>query len=64
MRKLLMVLLGAALLSACSQDSEDKKTPVMLEGPLKARDKALGVQETLNQGAELQARQIEEQTQQ
>lgn len=63
MRKLTAMALCSLLLAACSQESDDK-VPLMLEGPLQARDKALGVQETLNQGAALQQQQIEQQTQQ
>jgi hypothetical protein len=58
-----LVVLGLAL-AACTPPDEEQNIPRVAEGPLKARDKALGVQQTLDQAAEQRQQQIDEQSQQ
>lgn len=64
MHKLIALMLLGFMLAACSPPDENKNVPRIAEGPLKARDKALGVQQTLDQAAEQQQKQIDEQSQQ
>lgn len=64
MHKIIALAVMGLMLAACTPPDENKNVPRIAEGPLKARDKALGVQQTLDQAAEQRQQQIDEQTQQ
>ena len=57
MKTLLLACLLAVALPACSPD-----TPKIAETPRNEMDKAKGVQDTLNQGAERENQEIEKQS--
>lgn len=49
-------------LAACTPPDEEHNIPRVAEGPLKARDKALDVQQTLDEAAARRQQQIDAQT--
>ncbi len=61
MDRLAAVIFMALMLAACTPPDEERNIPRVAEGPLEARDKALDVQQTLDEAAARRDRQIDEQ---
>jgi outer membrane lipoprotein-sorting protein len=59
---MLFSVLALAVLSGCGQ-TDQTPPPKLFEGQLKAMDKAKGVQDTLQQQADQQMKDIDQQTQ-